>query len=104
MSYEPPTLTLHICGDIKEDVMSETISGTEEAKPGSAAASVPSKEVSLLGWFSSIKFLAAVAGVFAGIWALFPSYYTQGYLDTLNVPTTYFPVEAADTPATFIAS
>lgn len=83
--------------------MSETIASSASMvvpKPESTVAPVPSKEASLLGWFSSIKFLAAVAGVFAGIWALFPSYYTQGYLETLNVPATYFPVEAADTPAT----
>ncbi|PND38478.1 hypothetical protein C1O66_13745 [Paucibacter aquatile] len=83
--------------------MNETIAGDSSAaehKAERATASVPSREASLLGAFSSIKFLAGVAGVLAGIWALFPSYYTQGYLETLNVPTTYFPVEAADTPAT----
>lgn len=72
------------------------VESTSEPSSGTRAK----QEASLFGWFGSIKYMAAIAGVFAGIWALFPSYYTQGYLQTLNVPATYFPLDAADTPVT----
>ena len=54
--------------------MCDTTISSSAAKPrfGSTAVSTPPKEASLLGWFGSVKFMAAVAGVFAGIWILFP--------------------------------
>lgn len=69
-----PSILVVPASAISEDKMCDTTISSSAAKPrfGSTAVSTPPKEASLLGWFGSVKFMAAVAGVFAGIWILFP--------------------------------
>lgn len=69
------------------------------AAKGSDAATAKSDE-GLVGWFKSFKYIAALTGVLAGIWALFPSFYLQGYLEKLGLPVSAFPVDSIDASVT----
>lgn len=73
---------------------------TEPTNPG--AGNAPDKaetkaEDTLLSWVKSFKVFAALTGVLAGIWALFPSFYMQGFLVKLGLPVSTFPVDTLDT-------
>jgi hypothetical protein len=77
--------------------------GTEGSRGQLVAASakgddagVAKPDEGFLGWFKSFKYFAALTGVLAGIWALFPAFYLQGYLEKLGLPVSAFPVETID--------